>query len=321
MHSTRHQSVWLNGLILAWGILLLGACSPPPKEPDSAGGVRLTILGIAQDAGYPQADCRKSCCASLLAQGKRGANVVSLGLQDQDNQTSWMFEATPDFRFQLAQLLGPASINQLKGIFVTHAHIGHYTGLMHLGREAMGASQIPVYTMPRMTKFFTSFGPWSQLIQLQNIVLMPLVADSIVQLNSQIQVKPMVVPHRDEYSETVGFHIQGPRKSALFIPDIDKWEKWSQDIVKEIQKVDWAFLDGTFFENGEIPNRDMSEIPHPFVEESLNLFSSFSPQEKQKVFFIHFNHTNPLLQANSNARKKLVELGFPLIEEGMIFEL
>eukprot|EP00957_Ditylum_brightwellii_P156501 11911053-Ditylum_brightwellii.AAC.1 len=55
------------------------------------------------------------------------------------------------------------------GIFLTHAHIGHYTGLMYLGREALGAVDVPVYAMPRMRSFLKNNGPWSQLVSLGNI--------------------------------------------------------------------------------------------------------------------------------------------------------
>ena len=40
-----------------------------------------------------------------------------------------------------------------KGIFLTHAHIGHYSGLIHLGKEALGAKGISVYAMPKMSFF------------------------------------------------------------------------------------------------------------------------------------------------------------------------
>ena len=104
------------------------------------------------------------------------------------------------------------------------------------------------------------------------------------------------MPHRDEYSETVGYVISGPNKSALFIPDIDKWEKWKLDINAEIKKVDYALLDATFFDEKEINNRDISEIPHPFIIESMKKFEMMTPEEKNKIIFIHFNHTNPVLK-------------------------
>ena len=103
----------------------------------------------------------------------------------------------------------------------------------------------------------------------------------------------------------------------IFIPDIDKWDRWDKDISEIISKVDYAFLDATFYKNGEI-KRDMSEIPHPFVEESMHLFSNLSANDKKKIHFIHFNHTNPLLIEGSDAQKEVSDKGFNLAKEGQI---
>ena len=107
------------------------------------------------------------------------------------------------------------------------------------------------------------------------------------------------------------------KKSLIFIPDIDKWEKWDEDIIQVINSNDYSFLDATFYQNGEIP-RDMSEIPHPFVEESMDLFSKLSYEDKQKVHFIHFNHTNPLLIEGSDAQKEVLRKGFKIAKEAQI---
>jgi pyrroloquinoline quinone biosynthesis protein B len=141
-------------------------------------------------------------------------------------------------------------------------------------------------------------------------------ADSTIVLTPDIQVTPFRVPHRDEYSETVGYRIDGPEKSALFIPDIDKWSRWDRNIVDMIKTVDYAFLDGTFFRNGEVAGRDMSEIPHPFIEESMTLFGSLPVKEKSKVHFIHLNHTNPALGEGSKAQRTIRDKGFDLAREG-----
>jgi len=268
----------------------------------------IIVLGIAQDAGYPQANCQKDCCKSIWLQPKKYEYVSCLGLVDPTTNQTWLFDATPDIKDQLNLLQHtPENIYPLNGIFLTHAHMGHYTGLMHLGREAMGAKNIPVYSMPHMKNYLTNNGPWSQLVSLKNIELNALKTDSIVQVNQNIAITPILVPHRDEFSETVGFKIKGPQKSALFIPDIDKWHLWERDIINEIKQVDYAFLDGTFYQNGEIPGRDMSLIPHPFIEESIALFKDLPIKEKQKIHFIHFNHTNPVLQKDSPARHNIQE--------------
>ena len=298
--------------IFVWG------CQTSAIEQEPTGPY-LKILGIAQDAGYPQAGCELDCCLPYW-EGKETKRLsVSLGLVDPSENKTWMIEATPDLKEQVHALKFGAEFS-LEGVFITHAHIGHYTGLIHLGREVMGAKGTPVYVMSRMRKFLEDNGPWEQLITLENIELRLLASDSTIQLSNQLSITPYLVPHRDEYSETVGFKIEGPQKSVLFIPDINKWEVWERDIVEEIKNVDLAFIDGSFYQNGELPNRDMSEIPHPFIEESMKLFSPLSAADKDKIYFIHFNHTNPVMRDTPEASAVLKQ-GYNLAEEGSVFEL
>jgi pyrroloquinoline quinone biosynthesis protein B len=204
----------------------------------------------------------------------------------------------------------------LSGIFLTHAHIGHYTGLMHLGREAMGTRDMPVYAMPRMSAFLRDNGPWSQLVSLGNIELRGLQHMAPVNL-SAVTVTPFLVPHRDEYSETVGYSIQGPNRSAIFIPDINKWEDWDESIVEMVESVDYALIDASFFADGELGNRDMSQIPHPFVAETMALFEDSSLTVRDRIWFIHMNQSNPLLNSNTEQTRMVLENGFNVAREGV----
>ena len=309
---------YFSKTFLCLSFFLIHQVGSATKNSFSKDSIYLKILGIAQDGGYPQLGCTKACCTAIKQGKETRKNVVSLGLVH--HQQYWLFEATPDMPVQLDLMqyeIKPKSFQLPEGIFISHAHMGHYTGLQFLGREALGASNIPVYAMPRMDQFLRNNGPWSQLVQLNNIVLKPIQHQQSIQLNAQLSVRPIIVPHRDEFSETIGFIIQSSRKSVLFIPDIDKWEKWQEQIVTMVKSVDMALIDGTFFQNGELPNRDMKEVPHPFVEESLQLFANLSPKEKSKICFIHFNHTNPLIKNKSPQKELLLKQGFQVAEEGM----
>lgn len=278
---------------------------------------KIIILGTAQDAGSPQINCKKSCCIDLYKEKKIDRKITSIGLYDASRDQSYLFEATADIAQQSYALEAlKDSVSFLDGIFLTHAHIGHYSGLMYLGKEAMDAHSVKTYAMPRMDSFLRSNGPWSQLVERNNIHIQRIANEESIILSDSFSVIPFLVPHRDEYSETVGYKIVGPVKSALFIPDIDKWEKWNKDIVEEISKVDYAFLDATFFDAKEINNRDISEIPHPFVSESIERFQGLSPSERAKVVFIHFNHTNPLLNQNSEEYKAVIKQGFKVARIG-----
>lgn len=276
------------------------------------------VLGVAQDAGYPQSGCYEKHCMPAWEDPGLRRGAVSLGLIDPVVEKKYIFEATPDFPAQLYKLEmeAPSDRFDLAGIFVTHAHIGHYTGLMFLGHEAMGASEAPVYAMPRMFDYLQTNGPWSQLVNYQNIILSPLQADK-TEMFGRLKVTPFLVPHRDEYSETVGYRIDGPNKSAIFIPDINKWSEWRTDLSDLVKSVDYALVDATFYADGELPGRDMSRVPHPFVVESMKALEHLDEGERNKVWFIHMNHTNPLLDAGSKESQEVKALGFNIAIEGL----
>lgn len=296
----------------------------------NADSVELVVLGIAQDAGYPQAGCQKQCCKPAWHDFRLRRHVTCLGLIDHQSGQRWLIECTPDFPDQLRLLDEICAHGDRKrspdeplldGIFLTHAHIGHYAGLVHLGREVMGAKNVSTYAMPRMDRFLRQNGPWSQLVNLKNIALRPMQANRTVQLNKRLTITPFQVPHRDEFSETVGFKIVGPKKTVVFLPDIDKWSKWDHSIEALVKQADLAYLDGTFFANGEIPGRDMALIPHPFVAESIKQFSALDETERKKVRFIHFNHTNPVLQRQSDAQRQIELAGMAVAVQGERVEL
>ena len=271
------------------------------------------ILGTAQDGGAPHAACQKVCCFEKWSDSSLHKKVSSIGIVDPQSNEVWMIDATPDFAEQL-HLLTNNNKRELKGIFLTHAHIGHYTGLIHLGREVMGAKSTVVNVMPKMENFLRNNGPWSQLVDLKNISLSGLSNNKKVQLNSRLSIIPFKVPHRDEFSETVGFRIEGPSNSLVFIPDIDKWSKWQTDIVDIVENSDYSLLDGTFYDINELPGRDMSQIPHPFIVETMKLFNN--SDRKDSIYFIHLNHTNPALDINSKEYKKITEKGFKVTKRG-----
>ena len=295
--------------------LLLVTASARGQSGAGADGTFLVVLGIAQDAGAPQAGNHDhpgwtDVTAAHMA--------TSLGLVDPSSGRKWLFEATPDFRRQwfLLETTEPSTgALAPDGIFLTHAHIGHYTGLMFLGHESMGAASVSVYAMSGMADFLELNGPWDQLVRYENIRLRRIGPNIPVQLTASLRVVPFTVPHRQEYSEVVGYRIEGPRRTALYLPDIDSWEDWDLEgrrIEAVIRTVDVAFIDGTFFADGEIPGRDMSGFPHPFITHTMERLSGLPPEQRAKVHFIHLNHTNPALDPDSEAAGRVRDAGFAL---------
>lgn len=275
----------------------------PASPQKAANGWQLVVLGIAQDAGMPHPGCTKAPCSDARA-GKRKAEKVScVGLVNRELGLAYMIDATPDFPAQLHELTEGKAPD---GIFLTHAHIGHYTGLMYLGKESMAAKSVPVYGTARMTSFLKDNGPWSLLVDNNYIELRTMTPDQAIELAGGLRVTPMVVPHRDEFTDTVGFLIEGPRAKALFIPDIDKWEKWNRSLRELANQVDILLLDGTFGSMDELPNRNIADVPHPLMSETRQQVEG----TRATLWFIHVNHSNPAIVD-----------GKDVVREGTIFDL
>ncbi len=279
-------------------LLLIAGCASPSPAPTP--GWKLVVLGIAQDGGMPHLGCTKPPCADVRAGKRRAEKVSCLGLVDRASGAAYLFDATPDLPAQVHALTGgkpPA------GIFLTHAHIGHYTGLQYLGKETMAAKEVPVYATTRMGEFLAKNGPWSLLVADKHIDVRTIAPDAAVELPGGLRVTPFVVPHRDEFTDTVGYLIEGPRAKAVFVPDIDKWEKWDRSIRALCDRVDYAFLDGTFATIDELPHRDITKVRHPLMTETRALLKG----ARAKLWFIHLNHTNPALLEGADAAREGME--------------
>ena len=274
------------------------------------------ILGNTQDAGLPHIGCQHPFCEDSFNVYEEHY-TTSIAVVNSDLKKYILFEATPDITFQLNNLKKNIFDEFLlpESIYITHAHIGHYTGLMYFGREALGAKDLMVKVLPRMSNFLQNNGPWSQLVDINNIKIKEINFGSSTKELANIDITPVKVPHRDEYSETAGYIIKGKNKKALFIPDIDKWEKWDRDLSQLAKEFDFLLIDATFYDSKEI-NRDISEIPHPLVTETIDLLSGLNTENRSKVYFIHMNHTNMMLDPNSELSKLITSKGFNIARLG-----
>jgi pyrroloquinoline quinone biosynthesis protein B len=252
------------------------------------------LLGTAQDGGLPQVRCRCAHCEHARADPRRARRVACLGLVSADGR-GFLVDATPDFPRQAE------GIPSLDGILLTHAHLGHLAGLAFLGTEAMGARDMPVFCGPRLAGHLARHEPYASILAAGRILLREITPGVPVELAPGLSAEPVLVPHRAEWSETFAFRIRGPRRTLLWLPDVDRLTATS--LRTFLRGVDLAFLDGTFWSADELPGRDIREVPHPFVTTTLDLLDRLSP--RTAVSFIHLNHTNPLWNPRSAASAEL----------------
>jgi pyrroloquinoline quinone biosynthesis protein B len=295
--------------LLTLGLALAISVPPPGTAASPASTPEAIVLGVAQDGGVPHAGCHQPLCVAARSDPSRRRRVASLGLVDPAAGKRFLIDATPDFPEQMEMLGGLPD-----AILLTHAHIGHYLGLAQLGREVLDARGVPVYATASMARFLRGNRPWSRLVAFGNIDVREIPGE--VALTPALSVIAIPVPHRDEDSDTVAYLVRGPGRRILWLPDIDKWEKWDRDLAEFLRDLELtAFVDGTFDEADEIPGRTIADIPHPLVPETMARVEAMSPPRRGRVVFVHLNHTNRLLR-DPDAVAALERRGFAVAREG-----
>ena len=324
--SIRTFGHGVQSLVVALMLGLLWGPSIGAKAP--AAGVRVRVLGIAQDGGLPHAACRCNHCDAARKDPARSSGVASLAIIAPTAKKVYLVDATPDIREQLALLqdvrnapVGKVDRAPIDGVLLTHAHMGHYLGLAYLGFEAVSTKGVPVWASERMGDFLRQNGPWDQLVKLENILLKKAKAGKAISLSDGVRVIPFEVPHRAEYTDTLAFRIEGPTKRILYIPDTSPWEKWEKPMEHSLEGIDIALLDATFFSGAELPGRDLTKIGHPLIRDTMKRLEARVKAGKLEVYFIHLNHSNPALDPKSEAAAEIERRGFHVARVGQEFSL
>lgn len=293
------------------------------------GDVYALVLGSVQDAGFPQVGCYTPRCndgRTLQAAG-HGRFVSSLALVEPKAERFYLVDATPDITRQIDLITEPtfrrraAERRPFDGIFLTHAHIGHYAGLAELGNEGMGMQETPVYCTQAMADFLAANYPWKFLVEQERIELRALAPDRWHRLDPLLEVQLWKVPHRDELADTVGFVFRGPEASMLFLPDINSWSVWNRDVAEAVASVDVALLDGTFWSLDELPGRTAADVPHPLMPQTMDLLQAVVDQRQARVVLTHLNNSNPALDDGGPQQIEVARRGFAIAREGMRFAL
>ena len=303
-------------------------CGVAPEAPaagSGAAGPFLRVLGTAQDGGLPHAACSCERCAAAGRDPALARRVASLAVVLPASGRVFLLDATPDLPEQLEALAdvrrppaGRVDRAPVDGVLLSHAHMGHYLGLAWFGYEAVNTRGLQVWCTPRMAAFLRGNGPWSLLVSRGNVELQELdpAAGGEVELGDGVRVRAVPAPHRDEYTDTVGFLVRGPRTTVFYVPDTDSWAAWGERLDEVLAEVDVALVDGTFYSRDELPDRKVSEIGHPLIADSLERFGEAVRSGRLRVLFTHLNHSNPALDPDGPERRAIERAGFRVLEDG-----
>ena len=276
------------------------------------------ILGSGQDGGLPQVGSRMDADMTARVDPLAVRLGPSICVLDDDGRC-FLVDVSPDIKEQESRLLTiPAYAkreagNPFDAVLLTHAHMGHYAGLVHFGREAANCRELPVWCTDKMVEFLSANAPWDQLVSLNNISPQPIAG--AFEPWPGLSIRAIPVPHRGEYTDTVGISIN---EQLLYVPDIDNWDAWPAAL-EEVEKHEVCLLDATFYSPDELPGRDLSEISHPFITDTLKKFGDLT--KDRRIILTHFNHSNPACDPGSKEARSVVAAGFELAQEMLAIEL
>lgn len=292
-------------------------------------GVSVTILGTAQDGGIPQAGCSCRRCLDAHRDLKLRKYPVSLGILGVDG-TKHIIEITKNLSEQL--VIWTPDKNELfipETVSITHLHLGHVEGIGQLGKPVMGLREVEVYLSPKNKDVFDNRS---------DIVLME--DEGNIRTHSKnfnhpfepkdgcgFSLEFIPIPHRSELGDNAAIIIKAEGKSILFMPDQDSWgetlDYHSKENIRDFLKmfdIDEALIDGTFWSMDELPRRDISKIPHPTIQETIQLLGS-KREGDPEISFLHLNHSNPVNDLGSEQRKVVEENGWKISEIGDVLKL
>jgi pyrroloquinoline quinone biosynthesis protein B len=267
--------------------------------------IRLIVLGSGQDGGTPQFGTpdgvgRDRCASSV-------AVVASDGLV-------LLFDASPDIRAQSQRLpRRDPGTEPVDAVFITHAHMGHYAGLLHFGKEAAATHGVPLFAPKSVIAFLDTNEPWATLFSEGHFD--PVALNTATASVGGIDVQAIPVPHRSEHSSACGFSVSVEGEPwLLYTPDIDSWDMWP-DAEAELTRHRVSLIDAAFSDPNELPLRPMSEVRHPMVPDTIDRFAHIATQ--RRLVLTHINHTNALGDPDSAIAKQAIACGFEIAFDGM----
>jgi len=281
-------------------------------------GIHYTVivLGSAQDGGVPQLGS-----GELPVPDRSASSLAVVG----SDGTAVLVDASPDLRLQQRRLAADpdyarrSDLQAFDAVLLTHAHMGHYAGLLYFGNEAHSTRQLPCFASPSMLRFLAGNEPWATLFRDGHLQAVTVEPGKVFDIVPGLSAVAHPVPHRPDFSDTLAFELIGPTgRSLLYLPDLDDWSDWPE-ASGVLSRVDTALVDATFYDDREHPHRDLADIPHPLVTDTIERFAGLASETQ--IILTHLNWTNRLCDPEAPEHARIRAAGFSVASDGLRLSL
>ena len=231
--------------------------------------MEILVLGTSAIKPLPRENCRCSICLSRNPKDRRMRSSILIN-------NKFLIDCGPDIKLQIANCpslrnLGEGlKIENLKGIFLTHAHEDHTNGLKKIKNLKLKIKNLPELYLSRscrkvlskklLSRFRVKIIKAGKKIKIDNLVFQPLKV-----------IHPWI--------ETFAFKtksLSGRTCQFVYMPD---YKKISRKSLKYFKNIDLLIVGGSSLER---------KLPwHATIRESIKLFKEMSVN---KIYFTHIGH-------------------------------
>jgi pyrroloquinoline quinone biosynthesis protein B len=271
----------------------------------------ILVLGSGQDGGSPQLGH-----TSGVGPNRTASSVAVIS----PDGAIVLLDASPDIRQQTISLMTSEVFptdrsTPFDAVALTHAHMGHYAGLVHLGNESGDAKGVSLLATGKMHTFLRSNQPWRMLYQRGNVVPDTFGLGAI-RIDERMTIDALAVPHRAEFTDTVAISVRiDDAPWFMYLPDIDAWADWP-GAEAAISEHALCLLDATFSDPDELPGRSIADIKHPLVTDTVERFSHLTGSTQ--IVLGHINHSNSLADIESEIAVRTRAAGFAVAHDGLV---
>lgn len=285
--------------------------------------MKIRVLGSGAGGGLPQWNCNckncKNCRLGLIEKRTQSSLAVSM------NNKKWiLINSSPEFTFQINDLLTDYNhetairSKMINDVILMDSQMDHITGLLSMRENR----RLNLYCNENTyDEIYNKFNILEILSYYLDIKHTPINENRSFKVESipEIEFIPIYLDSKPPpFSENREKPIKG-NNLGLIIKEVDKEQyifyapgisNIDEKIANIVKKSKFSLIDGTFWHNEELidmqiskkDSKSMGHIPNQELIKIVNKYELFD-----KIYLIHINNTNPILNPESEECKKIEE--------------
>ena len=285
--------------------------------------MKIRVLGSGAGGGLPQWNCNckncKNCRLGLIEKRSQSSLAVSL-----DNKKWILINSSPEFTCQINDLLTDYNhetairSKMINDVILMDSQMDHITGLLSMRENRTLNLYCNENTYDEIYNKFNILEILSYYLDIKHTSINENRSFKVESI-PEIEFIPIYLDSKPPpFSENREKPIKG-NNLGLIIKEVDKEQyifyapgisNIDEKIANIIKKSKFSLIDGTFWHNEElidmqISKKDSKSMGHISNQELIKIVNKYKLFDK--IYLIHINNTNPILDPESEQCKKIEE--------------